>query len=297
MFFNENDLLELKINQEQNFVDQFIIVEAGETHTGLKKSYNFDHERFKKYGDKIIYAKFDSFSEEMSKYPNLASEDFINIHKSQPNCNGEDWGRENFQIEYTVKVLRDNNPEPGSLVFFGGLDELFREEAFAKARAIFDKKEKYSLYSKVFHQYKSPVYMDAVVHFELDLYAFKFNLFSKKDTCGLVTTLENLSIHKISELRAFAICSHEALANGGWHFTFLDDTDGEKALKKYKSWAHSRDVAAGRDSYFEMKDKEEAVKTVYRDYNLKINNNFTSETHPKYLIDNFKKYEKYFAKE
>ena len=46
MFFQENDLLEIKLNQHWNFVDKFIIVEAGETHTGVKKDILFDHERF-----------------------------------------------------------------------------------------------------------------------------------------------------------------------------------------------------------------------------------------------------------
>jgi hypothetical protein len=45
MFFNENDIFEIRLNQHWDFVDKFIVVEAGETHTGLKKPYNFDHER------------------------------------------------------------------------------------------------------------------------------------------------------------------------------------------------------------------------------------------------------------
>ena len=53
MFFNENDLLEIKLNQHWQFIDKFIIVEAGETHTGIEKPLCFDHERFKKYSSKI----------------------------------------------------------------------------------------------------------------------------------------------------------------------------------------------------------------------------------------------------
>jgi len=33
-FFNENDLLELRLNQHWNYVDKFIITEAGGTNTG-----------------------------------------------------------------------------------------------------------------------------------------------------------------------------------------------------------------------------------------------------------------------
>jgi beta-1,4-mannosyl-glycoprotein beta-1,4-N-acetylglucosaminyltransferase len=53
MFLNENDLLEIRINQHLDFVDKFIIIEAGQTHSGNKKTKNFDTKRFEKYADKI----------------------------------------------------------------------------------------------------------------------------------------------------------------------------------------------------------------------------------------------------
>ena len=53
MFFNENDLFEIRLATHNEFVDKFIVVEAGETHTGHKKPFNFDHERFKPWADKF----------------------------------------------------------------------------------------------------------------------------------------------------------------------------------------------------------------------------------------------------
>ena len=61
-FLNENDIYELRINQHWDFVDKFIVLEAGETHTGLKKPFNFDQKRFEKYSEKLIYRTFDSFA-------------------------------------------------------------------------------------------------------------------------------------------------------------------------------------------------------------------------------------------
>ena len=66
-FFNENDLLEIRINQHWDFVDKFIITEAGETHTGKPKPFNFDHERFEQYKSKVIYRTFDSFETEIAE--------------------------------------------------------------------------------------------------------------------------------------------------------------------------------------------------------------------------------------
>lgn len=38
VFNNENDLLKIRLNILNKFVDYFIIVEAGETHSGIKKN-------------------------------------------------------------------------------------------------------------------------------------------------------------------------------------------------------------------------------------------------------------------
>ena len=84
MFFQENDLLEIKLNQHWNFVDKFIIVEAGETHTGVKKDLLFDHKRFKKYSEKIIYRSFDSFVDLYDIYPDIISKKIYKTIQNQP---------------------------------------------------------------------------------------------------------------------------------------------------------------------------------------------------------------------
>jgi len=59
IFFNEIELLELRLMTLYDFVDYFVLVEAGTTFTGKKKEYYYDNNRelFKKYADKIIYVK------------------------------------------------------------------------------------------------------------------------------------------------------------------------------------------------------------------------------------------------
>ncbi len=59
-FFNETELLKLRLELLSNVVDKFIIVEADKTQKGIKKEFNF--ERIKplfdeKYPGKIIYIK------------------------------------------------------------------------------------------------------------------------------------------------------------------------------------------------------------------------------------------------
>ena len=58
-FFNELDVLEIRLNVLYDIVDYFVITEADKTHTGRHKEYIFEQnkDRFAKFLDKIIYIK------------------------------------------------------------------------------------------------------------------------------------------------------------------------------------------------------------------------------------------------
>lgn len=293
MFFNENDIVEIRLNQHWDFVDKFIIVEMAETHTGLKKDLIFDHDRFKKYSSKIVYKSFNSFSELQSQYPNIISHNIYKTVSQQSNLYLSDWIRDNIQAEYLSVLLSEQNPKPSDMVLFSCADEILNEQAFRETAKIFSESKGFDLYCHILNKHITESNdFRPVVSFELDLYAYKFNLFSKKIPVGCMTQFSNLSKIKHTELRYYSISTHESIKNAGWHFTFLDNTDGEKALSKYKSWAHSRDSANTRKQYFDTLTKEEAVQNIFRDYSLtKID--ITPERYPKFLIENLAKYSNY----
>ena len=62
-FFNELDLLEIRLNVLKDVVDRFVLVEAEETHTGKKKPlyYRDNIHRFEEFRDKIIHVSIKSF--------------------------------------------------------------------------------------------------------------------------------------------------------------------------------------------------------------------------------------------
>lgn len=62
-FFNELDLLEIRLNTLDKVVDKFVLVEATKTFTNKDKSLYFkeNRERFKQFEDKIIYIVVDDF--------------------------------------------------------------------------------------------------------------------------------------------------------------------------------------------------------------------------------------------
>ena len=49
MFNNEIDLLNIRLNILNEYVDYFVIVESAETHSGLKKKLCFDLEKFPEF--------------------------------------------------------------------------------------------------------------------------------------------------------------------------------------------------------------------------------------------------------
>jgi beta-1,4-mannosyl-glycoprotein beta-1,4-N-acetylglucosaminyltransferase len=60
MYFDEDLLLDLRLNVLDKYVKKFIITESTYLHSGKEKKLKFDHKNFKKFKDKIIYKVVDS---------------------------------------------------------------------------------------------------------------------------------------------------------------------------------------------------------------------------------------------
>ena len=59
MYFDEEVVLDLRLNTLDRYVDYFVIVESTFTHRGDKRNLKFNHKKFEKFKDKIIYLTFD----------------------------------------------------------------------------------------------------------------------------------------------------------------------------------------------------------------------------------------------
>lgn len=95
-FFNELDILEIRLNTLYDTVDYFVITEANKTHTGKEKEYIFEknRERFAKFLDKVIYIKV---------------EDFPDLESSKKSSDGNKWLYENYQRDAIMRGLKDCN--------------------------------------------------------------------------------------------------------------------------------------------------------------------------------------------
>ena len=59
MYFDEEIVLDLRLNTLDKYVDHFVIVESNFTHKGEKRKLKFDFKKFEKFREKIIYIIFD----------------------------------------------------------------------------------------------------------------------------------------------------------------------------------------------------------------------------------------------
>lgn len=299
MFLNENDLYEIRLNQHWDFVDKFIVIESRETHTGQRKELNFDQERFKPYAEKLIYVTFDNFDEEISKHPYLL--DHVTLANRGSNTESKDWTRDHFQFNYMFKVLTDIGAQDDDIVYFSCCDEILSQDAFNRCFPIFKNiSQRFTASSYWGTHVPNLNNVRPILYFNMYLYAYKFNLLHKHCTehmCGTITAFENFKKILPSTIRTQFYLTHNIVPNGGWHFTFLDPTDGDLVLQKQKSWAHSRDSRSGNAEgrYYDVESKEEAVRRIFVNYTPKLVD-ITAETHPKYIVDNLDKLQNFIFK-
>ena len=58
LFYDEDLILEVRLNMLDKYVDKFVISESKFTHSGKEKKLNFDIKKFSSFKSKIIYFKF-----------------------------------------------------------------------------------------------------------------------------------------------------------------------------------------------------------------------------------------------
>jgi beta-1,4-mannosyl-glycoprotein beta-1,4-N-acetylglucosaminyltransferase len=288
-FFNENDLFEIRLNQHWDFVDKFIVVEAGETHTGIKKPFNFDHERFKPYAEKIVYRTFDSFKETIKSHP-----EYYDPFNAQINDFKQEWINDNYQQSYVQSALKELGAQDSDIILVQPVDEIIRKEAFYQALEVFKDPSTYTVTDPQGGRLTVKD-MRPMFAFQLDLYVFKFNWLARRNNFdGQIT--EYCNYKKVIPLTArfVGLHTHPPIPNGGWHFSYADSGVGEKVLYKMRSFAHATDPGRGINGKTKMQssDEDEAIQILVNEFHPQVVP-MTAETHPEYVLNNLEKYKDY----
>ena len=117
MFFDEEMLLDLRLNIMNKYVDKFIITEASYMHSGKSKKLLFDINKFSKFKDKIIYYVVDKEPSSVELI-NDNDDDETRGRKLINNSNR----REHFQREMALKFLKNADPE--DYILINDIDEI-----------------------------------------------------------------------------------------------------------------------------------------------------------------------------
>ena len=72
MYFDEDIVLDVRLNHLNEYVDKFVIVESRYNHKGEKREPQFNIEKFSKFKEKIIYLLID---DEPNNIKNIAEND------------------------------------------------------------------------------------------------------------------------------------------------------------------------------------------------------------------------------
>ena len=117
MYFDEDLLLDLRLNYLDKFIDKFIIIECSYNHKGEEKKPHFNKEKYKKFEKKIEYIFLKEQPEDVEQ---------ISIDDDEREINSKyilnAVKRENFQRNYIKNCLSE--ADENDWIIISDLDEI-----------------------------------------------------------------------------------------------------------------------------------------------------------------------------
>ena len=252
MYFDEEMILDLRLNILNSHVDYFVIVESRYNHKGERRKLLFNKEKFIKYRDKIIYLVHD---EVPSKVKRINDEDDEKTQTNKYIMNA--LYRENAQRNYIINGLNNANNE--DIILISDVDEIPKIDKFD-----FDKVN------------------NKIILFRQDMFYYKFNLClpnfkwtgtkacRKKDLIS-PQWLRNIKEKKYPFFRLDTFFSDKKYTDikivndGGWHFSNIKTA---KAIEhKLKSYLHHKEFD---DVPLSIKEIDQLVRSKKAIYDLKV---------------------------
>ena len=284
MFFDEEMLLDLRLNIMNKYVDKFVITEATYMHSGKEKKLVFDINKFSKFKDKIIYKVVDK---QPSNLEIINENDSIDIRGSKLINNSAK--RENFQRD--VAKLSLNEAEEDDIILVNDIDEIPNLDQvnlnnINKKLIIFKQ--------KIFYYKFNLLYRDVFWH---------GSRACKKKNFKSPQWLRNIKHRKYPFWRIDVLFSEKKYSdiyyveNGGWHFTNIKSP--EDLEKKFNNFLHHQDFEASGLNLYDIKEKVKNKKILYdlgvdqRDYKWRGDKSLKKVNFselPDYLNNNYKKY-------
>jgi beta-1,4-mannosyl-glycoprotein beta-1,4-N-acetylglucosaminyltransferase len=268
-FFNELDILEIRLNILYEHVDYFVIVESSVTHSGEYKPFYFEDnkERFSKFLDKIISYKIYDTPFDFINLPETNEKELNNVFeyiKTQTNrfnrSNQQDYGRDFFQKESVRRAI--GKCDDNDIIIISDVDEIPNPSIFENLYDIED-----TIYS--LNQFT---------------YYYYLNILKQKDWYGSKIGLyKNVKKLSLNEIRGDSSLTR-MIDNGGWHFSFMG---GKEMIKKKITSYSARDMV---NEYVLGNIESNMNNNNDPFFRGQLTQVEIDETYPKYLLDNLDKY-------
>ncbi len=284
MYFDEDMVLDLRLNLLDKYVKKFVITESTYLHSGKKKKLNFDPKNFSKFKDKIEYIVID-------KSPNDIRKVYENDSQETKNSKMLDNSliRENYQRNGLIDGLKKINDD--DLVIVSDVDEIPNLKNF---------------------NYKNKITM-----FVQKMFYYKFNLMQlnfdwlgsracKKKHLISCQWLRNIKGKAYPFWRIDTLFSNKKYINvdfikdGGWHFTCIKKP--EDLHYKLSNFLHHVEYEESGIQIDKVRELIKDKKIVYdhkadmkdKKYTAKISlSKVSNEILPEYIISNTNKYKEW----
>ena len=248
MFYDEEMILDFRLNYLNDYVDQFVIIESSYTHSGKKRKLIFDIKKYSKFKDKIFYKVLD---EEPTGLSEIGEKDDYDKKNSKYILNA--LKRENFQRNYISQGLQ--NASSDDIVIISDVDEIPNLEE----NNLKDLKNKIILFNQKFFYYK----------FNLKLQSFDWYGSKACKKANLISPqwLRNIKSKKFPFWRFDTLFSKTKYQNiilikkGGWHFSNMKTP--ESIEKKMSTYLHHREYDLNPLGAKKIKEIMKNKKAIY----------------------------------
>ena len=281
MYFDEDLLLDLRLNILNEHVKKFVITESTFLHSGKEKKLKFDYKNFIKFKDKITYIVVDS---PPAGIQDISLNDDILIKNKKILDNS--LKRENNQRNKLIDGL--SNAQENDIILSSDLDEIpnLSNFKFRNKITLFEQNVFYYKFNLMQHNFKW-MGTRACKKKHLKWFQWLRNIKSKSYPLWRLDTL-------FSEKRYMNV---DIVSNGGWHFTSIKKP--EEIYYKLSNFMHHLEFEYSGLTLSDM-EKMVSEKKILYDHNAKQEDKkYTglqslikadNSLLPKYILNNFEKY-------
>ncbi len=262
MYFDEDLILEVRLNTLFEHVDQFVICEATLDHAGKEKKLNFNINKFEKFKKKIKYIVVDDLPKTVETFKK-------NWHPAHL--------RDQFQRNALARGLKEC--DENDLIMISDLDEIPNPEKLSE----FGEKDKYACFVQKNFSLKLNL------HNKSEPKWFGTRMCRKKDLVS-PQWLRDIKAKSRPFYKFFKPKFDKFINGGGWHFSSVKSAEG--IYKKLDSYAEQQWNNKKFKNMDIIKRKIKKKEDLFdRNHEFEVIN--VDATFPNYIYKNKKKFEEF----